>query len=202
MITTLRTGGLILDTNAEYKFTAADKKLTIKLTSDGDHKLYGDVNIALTNAEALTITLPDGSQKQDFFNDTFKFTRKSDTTLEYSIKIESGITPTEEFDDLPDSGSAVEANIANDSFDLSAGKYSFFLLDTEDMEFSTSTISIKQLNVGNSGIDGIESEFDETGEGDLMSINNADLSFSYTAEISIKNDDSGVTNIPLVINPS
>jgi hypothetical protein len=200
MITTLRTGSLTLDIAVQYKFTTADKKLTIRLTSDGNHKLYGDVNIALSNAQIINVTKKDGAYAPDFFNKTFKFSKISNTELEYSEIIVAGIALSEDFQNLPDNGSAVQAQIANSSFDLPAGRHSFFLLDSEDSNFSTSTISIKQMNISGSGVDGIESVFDKLGDGDSLSINNQDLYFSYSTRISIKNDNSGVTNIPLVIN--
>lgn len=200
MLTTLRTGALALDIAVQYKFSAADKKLTIRLTSDGNHKLYGDLNIALSNADEINIKRPDGSLVEDYFNKTFKFSRVSSTVLEYSEIIESGITIAENFSNLPDNGDAIEATIANDSFDLPAGRYNFLLLDTADSNFSTSKISIKLLNIGKTGVDGLESLFNKDGSSDYLSINNRDLLFSYPARISIKNDNSGVTNIPLMIN--
>jgi len=201
MITTLRTGALALAINAQYKFSATDKKLIIKLTAAANHKLYGDVKIALTEVDIINIKKKDGNVVANYFNNTFKFTRTSATELEYSEEIESGIDISETFIDLPPDGeTTVEAEIVNSFFDLKAGKYDFFLLDTADSVFSTSKIGIKYLNVGGSGVAGIESLFDQFGTGPFLSMNNQTLTFSYDARISISGDVSGTTNIPLVIN--
>lgn len=208
MITTLRTGALTLDTAAEYKFS--NGLLTIKLTTDGAHGLYGDVNIELSNVEDIDIKKivkkADGSDEglivEDYFNQVFKFSRTSADTLEFSERIESGIDESASFIDLPAASEMVnvEADVDNASFDLPAGSYNFLLLDTEDSDFSTSKISIKLLNVGDTGEDSVESLFDELGEGDYLSINNQDLHFQYPARVSIHEDDANTTNIPLVIN--
>lgn len=199
MITTLRTGALTLDNAVEYKF--ADNLLTIRITTNGAHKIYGKTNIALTEAEAITIKKKDGSQVADYFNKTFAFSRVSATELEFSEEIESGIAASAVFDDLPTADAdPIVATVANSSFDLAAGTYNFLLLDSADSVFSGATIGIKLLNVGQTGEDGIEAEFDEEGEADLLSINNQDLHFNYGARVSLLNNNAGVTNIPLIIN--
>lgn len=201
MITTLRTGTLTLDA-VQYKFDA-NKRLTIRLITDGAHKLYGDVNITLTNVADINIYDQSGLLVEDFFNDTFLFTRTGATTLEYSQVINSGVAQTESFETLANNGSAITATVANSSFDLPAGTYNFLLLDTADSVFSISSISIKQLNIGNSGVDGVESLFYEEDDFNAnpkeFSINNVDLTFKFPARVSINSDDSGVTNIPLII---
>jgi hypothetical protein len=316
MITTLRTGALILAA-LEYKLTA-DKKLTIKLTALENHKLYGDVNIAITGADDIDIYLKDGSLVADYFNRTFKFTKTGATTLEYSEFIDRGVNLSDSFvslgdvavqatgtititsyanlvsgtddvitvgatgftaqegaatlgqatfqaatsndataaslaaqinahatagalvkatvegavitltaiaagvagnsidltytdndtnvgatvsgTDLEDGAAGVEADIDNDFVDIAAGKYDFFLLDTEESVFSGATIGIKAIDVAKTGVAGIEAEFDEEAGETLASINGQSLQFSYPTRISLKDDDSGVTNIPLVIN--
>jgi len=198
MITTLRTGALAID-SAEYKFDA-NKNLTIRLTASAAHKLYGDVKITLSNVLAIDIYQKNGAMIADYFNRTLKFSSASSTVLEFSEVIEGGIAESETFITLTDSGSPIEANIDNASIDVKAGNYSFFLLDSADSDFSTSTISIKLLNVGKTGVDGIESIFDEAGAGEYLSINNQELQFPFDARISLSNDNSGVTNIPLIIN--
>ena len=197
MITTLRTGALTLS-SVQYKFDA-NKNLTIKLTTSSAHKLYGDVKITLANVADINIYDQNGLLVEDFFNDTFSFTRTGATTLEYTQKINSGIAQTETFATLTNNGSAITATAANSSFDLAIGTYNFYLLDTADSNFSTSTISIKQLNIGGTGVDGIEAEYNEDGTGDLLSINGRELTFKFAARVSIKDNDAGVTNIPLVI---
>lgn len=198
MLTTLRTGSLTLS-SVQYKFDA-NKKLTIKLTASSAHKLYGDVKVTLANVKDINIYLSDASLSEDFFNTTFTFTRTGSTTLEYSQTINSGIAQIESFATLPNNGSSITATIANSYVDLDeSGVYNFLLLDTADTEFSTSKISIQQLNVGNSTIAGIESLFNEEGDADYLSINNQDLYFDYATRISINADVSGTTNIPLLI---
>lgn len=316
MLTTLRTGDLVL-ASLEYKFTA-DKKLTIKLTALEAHKLYGDVNIAITGADDIDIYLKDGALSADYFNSTFKFTRTGATTLEYSEFIDRGVELSDSFvslgdvavqatgtveitsyanlvsgdDDvitvgetaftaqagvatlgeatfqaatdndttaaslvaqinahatagalvkatvedavitltaiaagtggnsialsytdndsnigatvsganLADGAGGVEADIDNDSIDIAAGKYDFFLLDTEDSVFSGATISIKANDVADTGIGGIEAEFDEAASEGVLSIDGQSLILPFPTTISLKTNDAGVTNIPLVIN--
>jgi hypothetical protein len=197
MLTTLRTGALTL-TSAQYKFEA-NKRLTIKLTTTGNHLLYGDVNITLANVLDINIYDKDRLLVEDYFNATFLFSRTGAATLEYSVEITSGIDQSLDFATLTNNGSAITATVANASINLGAGSYNFALLDTSDSEFSTSTISVKQLNLGNTGLDGVESVFDELGEGDFLSINGEDLTFDFTAQVSIKDNDAGTTNIPILI---
>lgn len=198
MLTTLRTGSLTLS-SVQYKFDA-NKKLTIKLTASSAHKLYGDVKITLANVKDINIYLSDASLSEDFFNTTFTFTRTGSTTLEYSQTINSGIAQAESFETLPNNGSSITATIANSFVDLSDdGVYNFLLLNTVDTEFSTSKVSVQQLNIGNSTVAGIESLFNEEGDTDYLSINNQDLHFDYATRISINADVSGTTNIPLLI---
>ena len=197
MLTTLRTGALTLS-SVQYKFDA-NKRLTIKLTTTGNHLLYGDVNIILANVLDINIYDKDSLLVEDFFNDTFLFSRTGATTLEYSVEINSGIAQATSFTTLTNNGSAITATVANSSIDLNAGSYNFALLDTADSEFSTSTISIKQLDLGGTGVDGVESVFDELGNGDYLSINGEDLTFDFPARVSIKDNDAGTTNIPILI---
>lgn len=200
MLTTLATGSITLDEVVKYKFSAADKKLVVRLISDGNHKLWGNVKIALTNADVIAITLPDGSQIADYFNRTLTFKRISSTELQFEQVINGGIDIAEDWTALPEGESAVEADVDNDSVDLSKGNYSFFLLDTEDLDFSDSLISIKATDIAGSGVGGVESVFDQDGDSDYLSINGAELVLPFDSTISLKDDDSGVTNIPLVIN--
>jgi len=199
-ITTLRTGALTLDT-VKYKFNA-DGYLTIEIRTDADHGIYGEVNVTLANVKDLNVYDIDGNLVEDFFNNTFLFKKYSDDRLVYTQRIRSGIAQSESLITLTNNGSAIEATVANSSIDLAAGTYNFNLLDTDDSEFSTSLISIKQLNLGSTDVDGIESVFDEAGDGDYLSINGQDLTFQTTARVSLKDDDSGTTNIPLVIYES
>ena len=197
-VTTLRTGALTL-TSVQYKFDAS-KRLTIKLTTTGSHLLYGDVNITLANVKDINIYDKDGVLVEDFFNSTFSFVRTAATTLEYSQVINSGVTQSESFATLDNNGSAITVTVANSSFDLEAGTYNFNLLDTADSEFSTSKVSIKQIDIEATGADGVESLFDELGAtADYLSINGQDLTFQTTARVSLNANDAGVTNIPLVI---
>jgi hypothetical protein len=202
MITTLRTGALTL-LSVQYRFDA-NKRLTIKLTSDGEHKLYGDVNITLANVADINIYDNQGNLIEDFFNNTFLFSRTGEDTLEYSENINSGVAQTEASATLADDGDDITATVANSSFDLPAGTYNFLLLDTANSAFSSSAIAIKQLNVGGTGVDGIESVYYE--EDDFIadpkefSINNLDLVFNFAARVSIKDNNAGVTNIPLIIS--
>lgn len=197
-VTTLRTGALTL-TSVQYKFDES-KRLTIKLTTTGSHKLYGDINVALANVKTINIYDKDGVLVENFFNDTFSFVRTGATTLEYNQIINSGITQSEYFATLDNNGSAITATVSNSSFDLEAGTYNFNLLDTADSEFSTSKVSIKQIDIEDTETDGVESLFDELGATtDYLSINGQDLTFQTTARVSLNANDAGVTNIPLVI---
>jgi len=198
MITTLRTGALAL-TSAQYKF-GADKTLTIRLTASAAHKLYGDVNITLANVLATNIFQKDGAMIENYFNRTLKFTRISATQLEFSEVIDRGIAASETFANLTNNGSAITATINNASFDLPAGTYNFLLLNSTDSVFSTSKIQSQILDVAGTGEAGVPRFFDEIGEGDFLSINGLDLQFSYAAQISLFENDAGITNIPLVIN--
>lgn len=197
MLTTLRTGSLTLS-SIQYKFDA-NNFLTIKITASSAHKMYGDVKITLANVKTLNITREDKTVNDDYLNSTFTFVRTGATTLEYKEQISSGLPKSDSFITLPNNGSSITATIANSSIDLEKGIYNFLLLDSADSEFSTSDISIKQLNLANSSIDGLESIFDELGSGDYLSINNQDLHFDFPARVSINNDVSGTTNIPLLI---
>lgn len=196
MITTLRTGALTLS-SVQYKFDA-NKLLTIKLTTTGDHKLYGDVNIALANVLDINIYNKDGVLIEDFFNNTFSFSRIGASTLEYSTQINSGVAQSEVFTTLSDSGSAITATVANNSFSLERGTYNFTLIDSVDSVFSTSRVGIREVNIGGNGINGIQAEYDELGVGAYLSIHDEDLTFIYGAEVSIVSN-SGTTNIPLII---
>lgn len=200
-ITTLRTGALTL-TAVQYKFDASGL-LTIKLTTDGNHKLYGDVNIALTNVKNINVYNAARVLAADYFNNTFLFSRTSPTTLEFSVNITSGITQSDAFITLPNNGDDIIATVNNTSIDLTTGTYNFALLDTTDSEFSTSHIGVKQLNVGGTGVDGVESLFyevdDFTATPKEFTINGQDLTFYFNAKVSLKADDANVTNIPLVI---
>jgi hypothetical protein len=129
-----------------------------------------------------------------------KFTRISATKLEFSEVINQGIAASETFANLTNNGSAITATINNASFDLPAGTYNFLLLDSADSVFSTSKIQSQILDVAETGEAGVPRVFDQTGEGDFLSINGLDLQFSYAAQISLLENDAGITNIPLVIN--
>lgn len=196
-ITTLRTGALTLST-VKYKFNASGY-LSIELTTSDNHKIYGDIDITLANVKNINIYGANENLIENFFNKTFSFTRTSDTQLVSSQNIKSGIEQSESFITLPNSGTSITATVANSFFDLKAGTYNFNLLDTADSDFSTSLISIKELNLGQTNIDGLESVFDKEGLTDYLSINGQDLTFKTTARVSIKNNNSNVTNIPLVI---
>jgi len=198
MLTTLRTGSLALS-SVQYKFDA-NKRLTIKLTTSSEHKLYGDVKITLANVKNINIYDSSGNLVEDFFNDTFIFSRAGSTTLEYSQVINSVASQAESFTVLDDDGNDIEATIDNASFDLPVGTYNFLLLDSENSNFSTSKISAKLLNIGGTIENGVESLFDELGNGNYLSINNQELHFQYPARISLYENDAGVTNIPLVVN--
>jgi hypothetical protein len=194
--TTLRTGVLTL-ASAQYSIDQ-NYNLTIKLTASSAHKLYGSVNITLAN-----VNLGVNGKEEGFLNDTLSFTRTGTSTLEYTTKI-SNINAQIGLTTLPNNGSAITATVANSSFDLAAGTYNFLLLDTADSVFSTSAISIKQLNLGGIGVDGVESLFyeedDFTVDPKQFSINNVDLTFKFPARVSINADVSGTTNIPLIIS--
>jgi hypothetical protein len=202
MLTTLRTGALTL-TGVEYKFDA-NNLLTIKIITDGNHKIYGDVNINLSNVADINIYNSEGQLVEDYFNKTFKFSDVAGTSLIYSETIKSGIAQTESFIELPNDGTDIVATVDNASIDLAAGTYNFLLLDTKDMEFSTSSIAIKEINIAGTGVNGLESVFYEednfTANPKEFSINNVDLTFQYGARVSLKNDVSGTTNIPLNIS--
>lgn len=197
MLTTLRTGSLTLS-SIQYKFDN-NNFLTIKITASSAHKLYGDIKITLANVDTFNITRKDKKVYNDYLNNTFLFSRTGATTLEYKEQILNGITKSDSFITLPNNGSAITATIANSFVDLAVGTYNFALLDTVDSEFSTSNIAIKQLNLANTSINGVESVFDELGEGDYLSINGQDLTFDFIARVSINNDVTGTTNIPILI---
>lgn len=101
---------------------------------------------------------------------------------------------------LENGAGGLEAAIANSYVDIAAGKYDFFLLDTEESVFSGATIGIKANDVAGTGIAGVEMEFDEEAGETLESINGKTLILPYASRISLKTNDAGVTNIPLVIN--
>tara|TARA_R110000868_G_C10972986_1_gene771130 strand:- start:22783 stop:23391 length:609 start_codon:yes stop_codon:yes gene_type:complete len=201
MITTLRTGALTL-TSVQYQFDA-NKLLTIKLTTTGNHTLYGNVNIALANVLAINVYDINGALITDFFNETFSFKRTGAATLEYTQTIQSGIAQSIPLSTLTNNGAGITATVANASFDLVAGTYNFLLLSTADSVFSTSKVSIKQLDVGGTGVDGVESLFyqvdDLAANPQEFSINNVDLTFNFSTRVSINADVSGTTNIPLII---
>ena len=197
---TLRTGALTV-TSVEYTFDA-NKRLTVKITTTGNHKLYGNTNIVLANVKNINIYNKEGTLLENYFNNTFSFTRTGATTLEFSEIINSGMPQSEAFATLENNGTNITATVSNASFVLSAGIYNFLLLDTADTVFSTSTISIKQNNIEGYGLDGVESIFDEDGAADYPSINNQDLTFRFSVTVSIKNDVSGTTNIPLIVSLS
>ena len=199
MITTLRTGLLTLST-VEYKFDSA-KRLTIKLTTTSDHLLWGDVNIVLANALDIDIFKENRVLAEDFFNSNFLFTRTSATTLEFSLIINANnpnITQSDNFITLDNNGSSITATVDNASIFLGLGSWNFLLIDT-DTNFSTSTIGITQTNVGKTGVDGVQAEYNRDGAGNVFSINDIDLTFKSTARVELINDVSGITNIPLVI---
>jgi hypothetical protein len=199
--TTLRTGALTL-LSVQYKFEL--NRLTVRLNTDGAHKLYGNVKITLANVQNINITLLNQDNfTANYFNNTFEFKRVDTDTLEFSVQAKSGIAESSSFITLPNNGTAITATVANSFIDLPMGSYNFLLADTTDSEFSTSSISIKQINIGFIGLDGEEAtlwgEEDLTADPKKYSINNADLSFDYPARVSIKNNDPNVTNIPLII---
>lgn len=201
LVTTLRTGALTL-LSAQYKFEF--NQLTVRLNTDGAHKLYGDVKITLANVKNINLTLLNESGfVADYFNNTFDFKRVGVNTLEFSVGANNGIAESSSFIALPDNGTAITATVANSYKDLPAGKYNFLLADTADSNFSTSSISIKQTDIGFTGLDGLETELwgveDLTADPKKFSINNADLSFDYPVRVSIKNNNPNVTNIPLII---
>lgn len=197
MITTLRTGALTLS-SIQYKFDA-NKRLTVKITTSASHKIYGEVNIILANVKKTNIYDKSKSLIEDYFNNTLKFTRTGSTTLEYSEVITSGVEQAETFTTLDNNGTPITATVDNASIDLSAGQYNFLLLDTADSVFSGAKIGIKQKNIENVGVDGLTSSFDENGLADVLSINNQDLTFKFSANVSLIDNDANVTNIPLII---
>jgi len=188
IVTTLRTGALTL-LSVQYKFELG--VLSVRFTTDGAHKLYGNVDITLANVQ------------NSFFNQTLSFKRESADQLIYSSQVDAGVTPSTEWVTLPNNGTAITATVANSFIDLPINNYNFLLLDTVDSNFSTSSISIKQTNIGFTGVDGLEAELwgaeDLTATPPKYSINNADLSFDYPVRVSIKNNNPNVTNIPLII---
>jgi len=201
IVTTLRTGELTL-LSVQYKFEF--NQLTVRLNTDGEHKLHGDVKITLANVKNTNITLLNQSEYiANYFNNTFDFKRIGIDTLEFSVAANNGIAESSSFTTLENNGTAITATVANSYVDLPAGKYNFLLLNTADSNFSTSSISIKQINIGFTGVDGLEAELwgneDLTANPKKFSINNADLSFDYPVRVSIKNNNPNVTNIPLII---
>lgn len=201
IVTTLRTGALTL-LSVQYKFEF--NQLTVRLNTDGGHKLHGNVKITLANVKNMNITLLNQSGfVTDYFNDTFEFKRVDADTLEFSVAVSNGITESSSFTTLENNGTAITATVANSYVDLPAGKYNFLLADTADSDFSTSSISIKQTNIGFAGLNGLEAQLwgveNFTADPKKFSINNADLSFDYPVRVSIKNNNPNVTNIPLTI---
>lgn len=200
-VTTLRTGELTL-LSVQYKFEF--NQLTVRLNTDGGHKLHGDVKITLANVKNTNITLLNQTESiANYFNNTFDFKRIGANTLEFNVEANNGIAESSSFTTLENNGTAITATVVNSYVDLPAGKYNFLLADTVDSDFSTSSISIKQTNIGFAGFDGLEAEFwevqDLTTNPKKFPINNADLSFNYAVRVSIKNNDPNVTNIPLII---
>ena len=195
MITTLRTGALSLS-SVKYSFSA-NSRLTIEITTSANHKLYGDVKIDLSNVQVVNIYDNNNVLIENFFNKTFLFSRQSETKLVYSQNIRSGIAQSDILIPLENNGSSIIATVNNASIDLPAGSYNFLLLNA-DTEFSTSRIGIKQLNIAGS-VDGIQSEYDNAGNADYLSINDLDASFKYEARVSIVSNTEN-TNIPLIIN--
>lgn len=199
MITTLRTGALSLS-SVQYKFDASGR-LTIKITTSAAHLLHGDINITLANVLDINIYKNDGSLEEDFFNKTFLFSRTGATTLEYSEQINSGIAQSESFATLVNNGSAITATVANSSISVENGDYIVKLVSS-DTEFSTSQVSVIEKNLIDN-LDGVEQVFYRV---DNLSVSPAQytlneqvFSFQTNVLFSIKNNNAGVTNIPLII---
>lgn len=196
MLTTLRTGSLTLS-SAQYRFDA-NKRLTIKLTTSGAHKLYGDVNITLANVKDINIYKADGSLSEDYFNNTFTFVRTGETTLEYQEMINSGVDQAAVFATLANNGSAITATAANGSLELQSGTYVFKLIQTSDSDFDSALISVQETNVFED-LDGRPELFDEDGDTtDYLSIDGIEMTFKSSALVSISSAGSD-TNIPLLI---
>ena len=197
-ITTLRTGSLTLSA-VEYKFDA-NKRLSIKLTTDGAHKLYGDVNIILANVLSISIYDNRGALIENFFNNNFSFSAISSDTLEYSQVINSGVEQSETFVALADNGSDITATVDNDEIQIPTGKYTFKLIATEDTVFDGALVTFQELNIasiGEASYDGVMDFFAETTAGNYQTVDNQELTFQFEAKMALSNKGSN-TNIPIL----
>jgi len=201
MLTTLRTGALAL-TSVQYKFDA-NNRLTVKITTNGNHGLFGDGLITLANVLNISVYGSTNELITNYFNKTLSFKAISPDALEFYSEISSGLTQSEVFVTLPNSGLNITATVANDVIVLTAGNYNFSLIDVAVTNFSTSSIKIKYKDIANSGEDGESSFFYKQDNFEAtpkeFGINGQVLNFIYPVEVSIYQNNPNVTNIPLVI---
>lgn len=200
MITTLTSREL---TGTNIKFSFIDKTLRIVIQTAEPHKVFGQVNITLSNASIITAYKLDRTLIDDLFNQTFKFTAISAVELESIIPLLSGVSQTVELVLIPTS-SAVVANIDNLSVDIPRGIYTFRLINSVDSVFASGDlIAIQELSIASVGgtlFDGKIDYFDENGD-NQASINGQELTFDYNAKVTVDNAvPSPLTNIAMVIS--
>lgn len=204
MLTTL-TQRVLANAVPKYKFF--DGKLHIFIDVETRHNVVGEVNVTLANIQSLNAYVNETLIK-DFFNDIFKFKAISDTRLESIQNITSGFSPSLSEITLNDNGDdEITVTIDNITFELSAGKYVFKLLDTEIVDFDGAKITLQEKNIakiGDSYLNGIkdifaENTFVDEDEKTYQTIDNQELTFDNESVVALLNKGTD-TNIPLLIN--
>jgi len=198
MLTTLA-NRLLADTTVSYKFF--NNKLTIIVDTDAAHDLFGEVNITLANCAASNIYTDNATLVQNVFNDTFLFEAKSDTRLEHSFACVRGFDQKDVEVEITNNGSAITATVDNLSITFEKGKYSFKELDVASKDYDGALINLQEKTITAIGATNYNGEVDlyaETADETYDNIDNQELSFDFSFELSTSGETLD-TNIPLLI---
>lgn len=185
MLTTLTQRDLSSFT-LKYKFI--NRKLSLYIDVAAGHKLFGDVNIELTNCKSINIYNSLGSLVENVFNNTFLFKATSDTRLEYSLGCNSGLPESTAEVSVSNNGSAIEASVDNISVTIPSGKYIFKLIDTDLTDFDGALVTFKESNIASVGetyFNGLTDQFDQVDGEVNQSIDNQELTFNFNAIMGV-----------------
>jgi hypothetical protein len=194
-MTTTLTNRSITGFTAKYFWQ--DSKVKIIIDCNNAHNIIGEVKAFLNNCDVVAIE--GETYISDFFNGEKKFTAKTTKILETDyFDCKNGLAVKNVATNI--TGSSITFAIANTTYDLSSGTYTFKLTNDTASIFDNSKISIQEKNLISLLDKSYNGKFDTYAEvsGTNESIDNQELTFESNATLSVI--DSGTnTNIQLII---
>jgi hypothetical protein len=194
-MTTTLTNRAIVGFTAKYFWQ--DSKVKIIIDCDNPHNVIGEVKAFLNNCEVVAIE--GETYISDFFNGEKKFTAKTTKILETDyFDCKNGLAVKNIATNI--TGSSITFTIANTSYDLTAGTYTFKLTSDVASVFDNAKISYQEKNLYNLANKSYNGKPDIYAEitGMNESIDNQQLTFESNATLSLV-DIGANTNIQLII---